>query len=84
MNLTGLKKHIADSNNMGTDYFLNKLKDKISRNELDMFAILSWHTWFCRNCTLHRGVIPLNYDLVEWCYNFINDFRNLKTNVSKR
>ncbi|KAK3206742.1 hypothetical protein Dsin_020788 [Dipteronia sinensis] len=48
----------------------------VSSEEIELFYVLVWRIWFCRNSKLHGCQIYKVKDVVRWSEEFIADFRS--------
>ncbi|KAK3200125.1 hypothetical protein Dsin_023540 [Dipteronia sinensis] len=48
----------------------------VSREEMELFYVLVWRIWFCRNSNLHGCQIYKVKDVVRWSEEFIADFHS--------
>ncbi|KAM6583276.1 hypothetical protein CsatB_010278 [Cannabis sativa] len=54
---------------------LIRLSKDWQQEEFEYFLILSWKLWHIRNNSEHSGTIPKASEVMEWCAQYINDYR---------
>ena len=55
-------------------FILSQIKTVFNKEDLELFAIISWHIWFDRNKEIIGDIRPRPSEMVEWCYRYWESF----------
>uniref|UniRef100_A0A803Q185 RNase H type-1 domain-containing protein n=1 Tax=Cannabis sativa TaxID=3483 RepID=A0A803Q185_CANSA len=55
--------------------FLMRLSTVMSKDQFEMFLVITWSLWNTRNACTHDGFVPQPAEMVEWCYKLLEDFQ---------
>uniref|UniRef100_A0A803QQT2 Reverse transcriptase zinc-binding domain-containing protein n=1 Tax=Cannabis sativa TaxID=3483 RepID=A0A803QQT2_CANSA len=54
---------------------LMRIAAEWDKEKLEFFLLVSWNIWNVRNTVVHGGYHPKPEEMIEWCGNFLADFR---------
>ncbi|KAK1370542.1 hypothetical protein POM88_036634 [Heracleum sosnowskyi] len=56
------------------------LKEELPSDSFDLFVVVSWQVWMSRNNILHGKAIPKDENIVEWCHDFLAEYKIAMSN----
>lgn len=59
------------------------MKEKLSDENFNFFAVISRQIWLWRNSVLHGKRMPHDEDIIDWCSDFLEEYKNVCIKKSK-